>query len=380
MIGAYRSTTAFAYPGWRLTVPGGPAGGHYKGFTHTQAAGTDIPPGDQYEQDREDGMSSHDAVHASLRNPRGVYRSSGEVPPRPNASGSAHTYRSFQTQRHPGTSVSPGSFPADFFVTDEDAFLSRFDPALSGMGLTLPRMSAGAEADFIRAPIYSLPHPIVDSGSVGPITSGVFQYPVPQPMPAPAQTWVPMPPVPAPPVHTLPIQVEAPPVSRPNVCTNPSAPPAGQHWEVSGVDSYGCTFYHMVPDAQPVAPPTSGATSVVTQPPAQPLPAPPSPSVPVYVAPPISPTPAPTVATNQVIPLNDGSGNYLNLSTGSVVPAAAVAQNPATGQLTASLSSAASGALSWLEQNSIFSAAPNWMVVGGGLLLASMLMGGKKHR
>jgi len=58
-----------------------------------------------------------------------------------------------------------------------------------------------------------------------------------------------------------------------------------------------------------------------------------------------------------------------------------VAQNPATGQLTASLSSAASGALSWLEQNSIFSAVPNWMVLGGGVLLASMLGGGSaRHR
>jgi hypothetical protein len=122
-IGAYMGTDHFAYPGWRLTVPGGPAGGHYKGFTHTESAGTDIPPGDQYEQDREDGMSSHDCAHSTPHNPRGVYRSSGEVPPRPNASGAAHSYRSLQTQRHAGTSVAPGSFPAVLEDSDEDSFL-----------------------------------------------------------------------------------------------------------------------------------------------------------------------------------------------------------------------------------------------------------------
>jgi len=353
MIGAYQSVPAFAYPGWRLSVPGGPAGGHYKGFTHTQAAGTDIPPQDQYEQDREDGMSSHDLAHATMRNPRGVYRSSAEVPPRPNASGYAHTYRSFQTRRHPGTSVAPGSFPADFVVSDEDAFLARFGP--HGLGVMLPREALFDGGGGLIGPY--------DPGSVGPIVRGPFQY-------AGSATAT------APPVA-------APVPARPNVCTTPSVTPNGQHWEVAGVDSFGCTFYNLVPDAAaapPPAPPQTGATSVVNQPPASPAPLPPSPSVPVFVAPPVSPTPAPTVATNQVIPLNDGSGNYLNLSTGSIVPASAVAQNPATGQLTASLSSAASGALSWLEQNSIFSAVPNWMVLSGGVLLASMLGGGKHRR
>src|SRR5271155_5973904 len=123
-LGAYQSVVDFAYPGWRLTIPGGPAGGHSKGFTHTQASGTTILPEDDYETDRGDGMSSHDAVHASKRNPRGIYRSSGEVPPRPNASGAAQTYPSFQTRRHAGTSEAPGSFPADYKETGEDDFLS----------------------------------------------------------------------------------------------------------------------------------------------------------------------------------------------------------------------------------------------------------------
>ena len=71
-IGAYQSVVDFAYPGWRLTVPGGPAGGHYKGFTHTEATGTTILPGDDYETDRGDGMSSHDAVRR--RNIADIYR------------------------------------------------------------------------------------------------------------------------------------------------------------------------------------------------------------------------------------------------------------------------------------------------------------------
>ena len=79
------------------------------------------------------------------------------------------------------------------------------------------------------------------------------------------------------------------------------------------------------------------------------------------------------MATNEVIPMNDGSGRWINVSTGQVIPASAVAQNPATGQVTAP-----AVALSWLEQNTIFSALPNWGVLAAGLLAASMLLG--KHR
>jgi hypothetical protein len=280
MLAAYRDTGAFAYPGWRLTVPGGPAGGHYKGFTHTQAAGTDLPPQDQYEQDREDGMSSHDLAHASLLNPRGVYRSSGEVPPRPNASGSAATYRGFQTTRHAGTSVAPGSFPADYFETPEDAFLPAAGD-IQGMGYAF---ESGTCPSW---------------GCYGPRN-----------------------------VETL----------RPAVVTRP------------------------------------GATSVVAQPYATPLPLPPAQSVTVQTVQPISPTPAPIVATNEVIPLHDGSGNYVNLSTGAIVPASSVSQNPATGQLSTSVSSIATGALSWLEQSTLISGIPNWGIAAAAVG-AFMLLG-----
>ena len=282
-IGAYQDAGgAFAYPGWRLTVPGGPAGGHYKGFTHNYSAGTAIDAGDEYEADRGAGASSHDAVHATPRNPRGVYRSSGEVPPRPNASGSAHTYTGRQTQRHAGTSVAPGSFPAPFIETDEDALLA-------GLGL-LPAMQEWGS--------YNVPLRYINEAA-----------------------------------------------------NPPNTVPASQLLTVG---------------------PATGATSVVKQPP--PVINPPAPSVSnVPAATPTSPAPAPVVASPVVVP--DGSGNYIRVSDGLMVAPSSVFQNPATGQLQTSAASTGvptsiAGIESWLTQNSIWSAVPNWALLAGvGVLL-----------
>lgn len=337
-LAAYRGADAFAYPGWRLTVPGGPAGGHYKGFTHTQAAGTTILPEDQYELDRSDGMSSHDTVYASRRNPRGIYRSSAEVPPRANASGKAHVYRSFQTQRHAGTSVAPGSFPADYFQTNEDDVLSLAQNApkylnpeamlaqnLFGLG-ALP-IADGGGSEMIRYPGVTCP-----SWGCG-----------------------------APPTPTI---------LRPNTTMCPLVMPPGSTC-VDGQIVYGS-------EAPPVASlPATGATSSVAQPAPTPTPLPPSPSVSSYTPPPISPTPAPIVATNEVIPLNDGSGNYLNVSTGQIIPASAVTQNLATMQLTAS-TAVATDPMAWLESSSIISGVPNWGLLAAGLAAAALLMGKRR--
>lgn len=339
-LGAYQGVPPFAYPGWRLTVPGGPAGGHYKGFTHSYSAGTSIEPGDEYEADRDAGASSHDAVHASPRNPRGVYRSSGEVPPRPNASGAAMTYRGHQTQRHAGTSVSPGSFPADFTESDEDAFLHGL-----GAAPLLPYQIAANRAGghYGSAPAPARPNVIMVSAP-----SAVDTVPVSHLMPAGSPDFV----------------LSQFGVPQPQPVSHMVRVPPG----VPGSPQYG------VPQPQP----TSGATSVVNQPPAQTIPAPPSPSVSVATTPPVSPTPAPVVATNQAVPLNDGSGNYLNVSTGSVVPASSVSQNPATGQYYVASTGVATDPMTWLQENTIWSAVPNWGVLAGGVLLAAMLFKGKR--
>lgn len=318
-VGAYQGVVDFAYPGWRLTVPGGPAGGHYKGFTHTEATGTAILPEDDYETDRGDGMSSHDAVHASRRNPRGIYRSSGEVPPRPNASGSAQTYRGFQTRRHAGTSVAPGSFPADYKETNEDGFLSLAE----------------------NTPHYITPGDIASSMlGLGYVDNGSEIMPYR----GPGYGFLPM---------------RGGPIFE-NFPTNTVA----------------------APTAAPSSAPSSGATSVVNQPPASLAPAPIVSTVPVYSAPPVSPAPAPTVATNQVVPMNDGSGNYFNLSTGQVIPASAVTQNLATMQLTAPSTAAgftAAGAMTWLEQpSSLFPSVPNWGLLAAAAVAATMLMGKRR--
>jgi hypothetical protein len=336
-IGAYQAVVDFAYPGWRLTLPGGPAGGHSKGFTHTQAAGTTILPQDDYEMDRGDGMSSHDSVHASRRNPRGVYRSSAEVPPRPNASGSAATYRGSQTRHHAGQSVAPGSFPADFKETGEDDFLS--------LAENMPRYFTPTPGEIASSLLGAA---FIDNGSDIvrlPLRGGPIFYQGPMPGPLPV--------LPAPPPNTV-----AAPVA-PKYPATPASSGTGEGFA-----------------------PSTGATSVVNQPPGTLTPAPPSPAIPVYTAPPVSPAPAPTVATNQVIPLNDGSGNYMNLSTGQIVPASAVAQNPATMQLTApNTGFTAAGAMTWLEQpSSLFPSIPNWGLVAAAAAAAAMLMGGSKHR
>lgn len=320
-IGAYRSAPHFAYPGWRLTIPGGPAGGHYKGFTHNYSAGTAIDAGDEYEADRGAGASSHDAVHATPRNPRGVYRSSGEVPPRPNASGSAHTYTGHQTMRHAGTSVAPGSFPAPYSESDEDSFLS-------GLGLTAMQLRSDGVDYAANARAAALERMV---GLRAPIR----------------------------------IVNEAPIPSRPNTIAAPS---------VSQIVPGGVISW--------AAPPSTGATSVVNQPP--PVLVAPAPAVAnVPAAPPVSPAPAPVVASPVVVPASDGSGNYIRISDGTVVPGNSVYQNPATGQLqtaaasTGATPSSVAGVEAWLAQNSIWSAVPNWALLAG---VGVMLFAGKGGR
>ena len=83
-LGATVSVQEFAYPGWRLTTPGGPPGGQYHGYPgHAEMA--DTAPDDEYRLKRYLGLPFYDPSSVSPRNPRGVYRGSGEPgPKRPN--------------------------------------------------------------------------------------------------------------------------------------------------------------------------------------------------------------------------------------------------------------------------------------------------------
>jgi hypothetical protein len=374
-IGAYASVPDFAYPGWRLTVPGGPAGGHYKGYTHNYSVGTDLLPADQYEQDREDGMSSHDAAYASPRNPRGVYRSPGEVPPRPNASGSAMTYRGYQTKRHAGTSIAPGAFPADFIETPEDAGIAGngwgdgSDPTLHGVFLD------GLGVIQYVPPAYS-------QGLTPEQLNLVRQRMYPIAAPAPVHTSAP-----APPGSFVRVDGTAP---------------------VYQVQSDGVTL-RWVPDPATFTQMGGNASSVVVIPSlagysvGSPLPqfitqpntvsappvTPPQPtntvSVPIVAPSSTSAAPSPSVYSNVVMPLNDGSGNFVSVATGAIIPGSQVTLNPLTQQYNAAPSAASAFSISgiehWLTQpSSFFPSIPNWGLLLGAGVGAAMLLGHKGHR
>jgi len=342
MIGAYRGTENFAYPGWRLTVPGGPAGGHYKGFTHSYAAGTTLAPQDDYEATRDQGLAAHDTVHIHPNAPRGVYRGPAEVPPRANASGQAMTYRGMQTRRHAGTSVAPGSFPAEFYETGEDAFIGGGPSSLEGLEAIVVRGDGGLAVH--EPPIYP---PIYH----GPVVALPHNAP--------------MPPIAYP--------VSGPIVSAPDLPMCPANDPFGMTQACLAALNSPC----------PPCRPRSGATNTVTQPPPfRPLPI--NVTVPITAVP-ISPAPAPSVPTHALVPIPDGSGNFYDSSDGTIVPAGDVTVN-ASGQASykpGAQPSAVSwaGMMNWLGQNTIFSAFPNYAVLGGGALLATMLLGRKSaHR
>lgn len=364
-LGAYRDGQAFAYPGWRLTVPGGPAGGHYKGFTHNYSAGTSIgtvaDPNDEYEMARAEGLAAHDPVHSHPNAPRGVYRGPAEVPPRANASGSAMTYRGFQTKRHAGTSEAPGSFPAEFYETNEDILATMLQP---GMGL-IPAMVDRYDGAFpVRTPYVppSAPPPsgtsvytavpsgvapapnIVASGlpasqmiRIGPIVDGGYPqgpgtFPMPGPMPVDPRFPIRYL---GPPIHPTggPIVMPGPIYTGPkNVVAQPSTPP--------GV--------------------------VQTQAPA-PAPSVPAPTLPGGTMPGLAP--APSVASGVVTP--DQSGNFVD-AFGNVYSSSDVTLDPTTNQYRlqpGATPSTTASITSWLTSHSLYSAWPNWYFLAGGAAL-----------
>lgn len=377
-LGAYRDGQAFAYPGWRLTVPGGPAGGHYKGFTHNYSGGTAIgtvaDPNDEYELARAEGLAAHDPIHSHPNAPRGVYRGPAEVPPRANASGSAMTYRGFQTKRHAGTSVAPGSFPAEFYETGEDILATMLQP---GMGL-LPAMVDRYDGAFpIRTPyipptrtsVYTAvpsgvaPPPNVVSYSGAPASQMIRIGPIVDggpPMPGPMPVWGgrPMPP----------IRPIGPIVSGRGdipVCSDAEI----SNWLCSDTICSSPMVVGMQPPAtcNRVRQPSTPPGVVQTQAPA-PAPSVPAPTLPGGTMPGLAPAPS---VPSGVVNL-DPSGNFVD-AFGNVYSPSDVTLDPTTNQYRlhpGSTPSTTASITSWLTSHSLYSAWPNWyFVAGAGALL-----------
>lgn len=370
-LGAYRDYPAFAYPGWRLTVPGGPAGGHYKGFTHNYSFGTAIgtvaDPNDEYELARAEGRAAHDPVHSHPNAPRGVYRGPAEVPPRANASGSAMTYRGFQTKRHAGTSVAPGSFPAEFYETGEDILATMLQP---GMGI-LPAMvdrsafpvrylgpPTPGTSVYTAVPSGVAPAPnIVASGlpaqmiRIGPIVDG--GYPMPGPMPV----------KPMPPIRPI----------GPIVSGRGDLPVCSDEQLKDWMCSDTVCMYPMVVGMQPpatcnrVRQPSTPPGVVQTQAPA-PAPSVPAPTLPGGTMPGLAPAPS---VPSGVVNL-DQSGNFVD-AFGNVYSPSDVTLDPTTNQYRlhpGATPSTTASITSWLTSHSLYSAWPNWyFVAGAGALL-----------
>ncbi len=124
-IGSYQKVPPFAYPGWRLTVPGQPAGGQYHGFVANKVANATIPDSNQFRSKRYHGIASHDQKSASARHPNGVYRSSAEPPPNPTAP--VNTSWSGQVQQSVGSAEVPGAFSlADLAGLAKSIFLGAY--------------------------------------------------------------------------------------------------------------------------------------------------------------------------------------------------------------------------------------------------------------
>lgn len=131
-LAGYADAGDFAWSGWRLRIPGGPAGGQYHGFigpdsydgwgtvTGTEIDGAPdsgknvyVEPGNPFLGDVPRDPWSNDwggtALEEGETHSDSVYRSPGEVRPRANASGGAFTVYGYQTRRSAGFAESPGN-------------------------------------------------------------------------------------------------------------------------------------------------------------------------------------------------------------------------------------------------------------------------------
>jgi hypothetical protein len=115
MIGAY-SKAKMKWPGWRRTLPGGPANGIQQ---HGYLAATVDPRGWDPTVPNTQGHGSQapwDTTWGGTVLDEGqtvsdyVYRSPSEMRPRANANGGANVVFTMQTKRSPGYAVAPGGY------------------------------------------------------------------------------------------------------------------------------------------------------------------------------------------------------------------------------------------------------------------------------
>lgn len=161
-IGSYSIKPLNAWAGWRLRIPGGPAGGQYHGF---------IAPDDLV--DNVGGWpQGHDEIFRPIdsRHNLGiypwspwdskwhgsvllegqtvsdhVYRSPAEVRPRPNASGGINVVRAVQLERTPGFAVAPGNYHALGAVPDPITSHLILDPTAGTPMTPWPNTAASAD-------------------------------------------------------------------------------------------------------------------------------------------------------------------------------------------------------------------------------------------
>lgn len=332
---SYSMAPWLAWAGWRLRIPGGPAGGAYHGF---------IAPDDLVNH-AGGWPAGHAEIFRPMDNPQNlgiypwhpwdtswvgvplkegqtvsdfVYRSPAELRPRPNASGGINVVRGVQYERTPGYAVAPGNYrtlgalPAAFdtpikATIEPDCFYTGGCGPHSAMVRYLGPPVASASPSPKACPAWGCGPP--------PWTQGPTTQPTLPASPAPGPTVAqPPPPVSPAPAPTVPIGP-----------AGSSGCPAGEYRDAAG----NCTSDWRNPYSMYL-----------------PLDAP------------ISPSPTVAASTCPTGYTQDASGNCLAPGVVSATPAS-------------------SGIMGWLEGSTAIGSyqVPNYLIAAGVGLVAFRMMG-----
>jgi hypothetical protein len=422
-LAGYADAGDFAWSGWRLRIPGGPAGGQYHGF---------IGPDSDYGWGTENGSEiagapdSGKSVYVEPGNPflgdlprdpwsnewggsplaegetvsDSVYRSPGEMRPRANASGGALTVYGYQTRRSAGFAESPGNMaPAHDYGFRRSGYHRACPPPPKnqtlGAQMTFSAPRGGAQRAFIAAP-----HGAVARYVPMPQTGATSTVPQPgAPTTAPRPSWggnppgyvtvnpvtgvsppispAPSPTVPVGPESLLPSQGLPLPDQPSTVAAspNPVMPQApGAAWLPQTSYPYGSIITDSNGNLQMAV--QAGVTGEIQ---------------PIWPLVPGSITTDGGYGTAVAWELYSGANNNPGVMQQNAVMAALQAQQttaaaaalvPATAVAgvdpTQPLASIANFE-AWLQTSTIYAGAPNWVIVGGGAFAAWYFFFRKKH-